>query len=59
MGVTVWSTFMDGCEWMRLFRLFLQLDVGECDCSKHIYECVSLFRIHLLVGVSVCNNGWV
>ena len=36
-------------------RILLRMGVGECDCSKHIYGWVYLFRIHLWVGVGVCH----
>ena len=33
--------------------------MGDCECSKHIYEWVYLFRIHLWVGVGICDHLWV
>ena len=46
MFVTVKCTFMGGCN-------YLWVGIGVCDCLKHIYGWVWLFRKHLWMGVTV------
>ena len=47
MGVTVQSTFM------YLFGIHLLVGVDVCDCLKHIYVWVYLYRRHLWMGVTI------
>ena len=52
-----------GCLWLLnphlwVVALFLNLlvgDIGVCDCLKHIYGWVWLFRAHLWIGMNGCD----
>ena len=53
--VPVEKTYMGGCTFLE----YIYWWVGVCDCLKHIYEWVYLFRRLLWVGVTVYSILWV
>ena len=51
MGVTVENTFVDGCTFLEYIYRWVWVGVTV----ENIYGWVYLFRIHLWMGVGVCD----